>query len=79
MVRMRMTKGKRNERRSHHKTALPTQTNEGETPRLRHHASRKTGLYRGKSVLTVREKKKDTGEGQGGEKQTVENVEMPVT
>ena len=51
MVRMRTTKGKRNTRRSQHGIAAVGSTQEGEVMRLRHHASRETGTYRGREVL----------------------------
>jgi len=53
--RMRVTKGRRNNRRAHHTLDAPTLSFEGEakTPHLRHRASSVTGTYRGRSVIDV--------------------------
>lgn len=54
-VRMRHTKGHRNNRRSHHALEKPAVSLEGEAkvPHLRHRASSITGTYRGKQVINV--------------------------
>lgn len=54
-VRMRHTKGHRNNRRSHHALAKPAVGVEGDAkvPHLRHRASAVTGTYRGRQVLDV--------------------------
>ncbi|MEY2640633.1 MAG: ribosomal protein large subunit ribosomal protein [Candidatus Parcubacteria bacterium] len=54
-VRMRHTKGHRNNRRSHHALENPAISKEGETkvPHLRHRASPVTGTYRGRKVIDV--------------------------
>ncbi len=81
---MRITKGKRNSRRAHHGVTIPAYTMEGGTPRLRHRASRITGMYRGRQVLDVskreerRKKRKNQGEAtETDEKKTVEQVQSP--
>lgn len=52
MNRMRVTKSKRNNRRSHHGlSATAHTTDEDGTVRMRHRASRLTGKYRGRKVL----------------------------
>lgn len=54
-VRMRHTKGHRNNRRAHHALENPALSKEGETkvPHLRHRASPVTGTYRGRKVINV--------------------------
>ena len=69
MVRMRTTKGKRNKRRSHHGVT---------TSLLRHHASRKTGMYRGRQVFVVKQKQRDETTS-SEEKATTEVAEAPST
>lgn len=56
--RMRVTKGHRNNRRSHHGVDAPAISHEGEAkvPHLRHRASAVTGTYRGRQVLDVDKK-----------------------
>lgn len=53
MVRMRLTKSKVGSRRSHHAiTPKPlTATENGGVPTRRHHASRETGIYKGKKLF----------------------------
>jgi|GEM_PF-446020 len=53
--RMRVTKGHRNNRRSHHGTDGPTITIDKETgtPHLRHRANPTTGMYRGRKVMDI--------------------------
>ncbi len=83
MVRMRTTKGKRNTRRSHHGTTLPGHTRENGVARLRHRASRITGVYRGRNVIDtakresrlMRRKSADTGE----EQRTEEQASLPAS
>lgn len=53
MVRMRATKGKRNNRRSHHGASVPTTTMRDGVVARRHHASRVTGRYRSRTVLST--------------------------
>ena len=54
-VRMRHTKGHRNNRRSHHALDKPAVSMEGEAkvPHLRHRASPISGTYRGRQVIDV--------------------------
>ena len=81
MVRMRMTKGKRNSRRSHHGAAVAGYTQESGVYRMRHRAGRVTGLYRGRTVLDTAkraEKKRGKEERNDGEKRTVERAEAPL-
>lgn len=54
--RMRHTKSKTARRRSHHRADAPTLTQESGVARLRHRASRTTGMYRGRQVLNVADK-----------------------
>lgn len=51
--RMRVTKGHRNNRRSHHGVANPAVTIDTETgtPHMRHRANPTTGMYRGRKVI----------------------------
>lgn len=80
MNRMRVTKSKRNNRRSHHGVMSPAYTEEDATVRLRHRASRLTGLYRGRQVMDVKQKsgKKQKESVQGdGEKKIVEQATVP--
>jgi ribosomal protein L32 len=58
VVRMRATKGHRNNRRSHHEATSPTLSTEGESkvPHIRHRANPVTGKYRGRQVLDVDKK-----------------------
>lgn len=53
--RMRVTKGRRNNRRSHHGVPKVTLTTEGDTkvPHIRHRANPVTGTYRGRKVIDV--------------------------
>jgi len=53
--RMRVTKGHRNNRRSHHGIDGPTITIDKETgtPHLRHRANPTTGMYRGRKVIAT--------------------------
>jgi len=83
---MRITKSKRGSRRSHHTVAAPAYTtDEDGTVRMRHRASRLTGMYRQRQALdTARETKKaekkaERGRQGGGgeEKKTVEQVAAP--
>ena len=77
MVRMRMTKGKRNKRRSHYSITPAQFVQEGGVQRLRHRASRITGVYRGRAVLTIKQKaSKKTGEA-NPEKATSEVATLP--
>ena len=81
MNRMRLTKSKRNSKRSHHGMTDPAYTTEGETLRLRHRGSRLTGSYRGKKILEVKqrsEKEQKKSAGGEGEKKTVEQVTAPA-
>ena len=85
MNRMRMTKSKRNSRRSHHSANIPAHTEEDGTTRLRHRASRLTGIYRGRKVVsgnqsTDNKKEKQTPVSQGNsgdEKRTIEQIDAP--
>ena len=82
MNRMRVTKSKRNNRRSHHGISATTHTtDEDGTVRMRHRASRLTGMYRGRKVLDSTQKaEKRVRSKQGddtGEKKTVEQVAAP--
>jgi len=54
-VRMRVTKGRRNNRRAHHGVPKVTLTTEGDTkvPHIRHRANPVTGTYRGRKVIDV--------------------------
>jgi len=53
--RMRVTKGRRNNRRAHHSVTKETLTTEGDTkvPHIRHRANPVTGMYRGRQVIDV--------------------------
>lgn len=82
---MRTTKGKRNNRRSHHGASIPTHTTQDGVTRLRHHASRITGTYRSRSVLSMerhdarvqkKEEMKRTEGSDEGEKRTVEQASV---
>jgi len=55
---MRVTKGHRNNRRSHHGVDAPALSHEGEAnvPHLRHRANPTTGTYRGRQVIDVEKK-----------------------
>ena len=86
MIRMRSTKSKQGNRRSQHGvTSSAYTTDEDGGVRRRHRASRRTGKYRGRSVMDVtREMKKAekrAGQaqqsGDDGEKKTVEQVAAP--
>ena len=55
-VRMRITKGKRNSRRSHDSAGKFTQTIEAGVLRRRHYASRTSGVYRGRMVIDMSKK-----------------------
>ncbi len=57
-VRMRHTKGHRNNRRAHHALEKPAVSLEGEAkvPHLRHRANPTTGTYRGIQVINVAKK-----------------------
>lgn len=82
MNRMRLTKSKTNSRRSHHGLTSPAQTKEGKTVRLRHRASRKTGMYRDRKVMDVKQSNKRNDQSAAvkkstDEKKTVEHVEAP--
>lgn len=53
-VRMRHTKGHRNNRRSHHALEKPAVSlDESKVPHLRHRASPTTGKYRGLQVVSL--------------------------
>ena len=52
-VRMRSTSGKGGSRRANHKVNLATLKEEGGVMRLRHKASRITGMYRGKVIESI--------------------------
>lgn len=60
VVRMRATRGHRNNRRSHHALDALRITVDGKSnvPHLRHRANLITGQYRGKQVLNVETKLK---------------------
>lgn len=82
MNRMRVTKSKRNNRRSHHGVSATAQTIDDDgTVRMRHRASRLTGMYRGRKVVDGIQKAEKKAQGkQGddvGEKKTVEQVAAP--
>lgn len=56
-VRMRHTKGHRNNRRSHHALEKPAVSlDESKVPHLRHRASAITGTYKGMQVINVAKK-----------------------
>jgi ribosomal protein L32 len=57
-VRMRHTKGHRNNRRAHHALAKPAVSLEGEAkvPHLRHRANPTTGTYKGITVASLEKK-----------------------
>ena len=57
-VRMRSTSGKGGSRRSHHKIASTSQKEEGGVVRLRHRASRITGIYRGSTIASIEKRNK---------------------
>ena len=62
--------------------AMPAYTEEDGAVRLRHHASRSTGLYRGRKVIEVKQHadkkaEKPTQKQDGEEKKTVEQVAAP--
>ena len=87
MVRMRITKSKQGNRRSHHRVVSPAHTtDEDGTVRVRHRASRLTGMYRGRQIMDVSreikkvEKKAEQTQASNrddGEKKTVEQVDAP--
>ena len=80
MVRMRLTKSKRNSKRSHHSVAGPACTTDDGVVHLRHRASRLTGMYRGRRVLDVKQEsgtKQEKLAQDAGEKKTVEQVAAP--
>ena len=80
MNRMRVTKSKRNSRRSHHGIVVPAYSTDADgTVRMRHRASRVTGMYRGRSVLPAQESatKAEKSKQEDGEKKTVEQAEVP--
>ena len=85
MNRMRVTKSKRNNRRSHHSvSAAAHSTDEDGVVRMRHRASRLTGMYRGRQVMDnmreARKAEKRVQRKQGDnpeEKKTVEQVAAP--
>ena len=80
MVRMRLTKSKRNSKRSHHSLADPACTTDGDIVYLRHRASRLTGMYRGRRVFDVKQEsgaKQEKSAQDAGEKKTVEQVAAP--
>ena len=58
VVRMRHTKGQRNNTRSHHRLSNPAVTFDKETniPHLRHRASTVTGQYKGRMVIDMQAK-----------------------
>ena len=60
--RMRVTKGHRNNRRSHHGVDAPTISIDAETktPHLRHRANPTTGMYRGRKVIATANAVKET-------------------
>ena len=83
--RMRVTKSKRNSRRSHHSVSVSAHTIEEDgVVRTRHRASRLTGKYRGRQVVdstqiakTAENKAQQKQEEGTEEKRTVEQVEAP--
>ena len=82
MNRMRLTKSKRNSRRSHHGVSATAQTtDEDGTVRMRHRASRVTGMYRGRKVLESTQRAEKRAQDRQGdnteEKKTVEQVAAP--
>lgn len=58
VIRMRHTRAHTKNRRSHHALKADTITVDAETgtPHLRHRASLKTGMYRGRKVIDVTKK-----------------------
>lgn len=89
-VRMRSTSGKGGSRRSHNKIANSPQKEEGGIMRLRHRASRITGLYKGSVVEVIAKKNKKNIEKNlakkniqqeksdvESEKKTLEQAEIP--
>lgn len=72
---MKTTKGRRNNRRSHHGVQTKVMVSEGDVLRPRHRASRVTGMFRGKQVITIKEKKQDE---QAEQKKTVEQTDIPT-
>ncbi|MFA7193355.1 MAG: 50S ribosomal protein L32 [Candidatus Paceibacterota bacterium] len=53
-VRMRHTKGHRNNRRAHHKLDKPAVSlDESKVPHLRHRASATTGTYKGVKIASI--------------------------
>lgn len=89
-VRMRTTKGKRNSRRANHRVAVPPyargkdeEAKEGAPVRIRHHASRITGMYRNRSAVDMSgkrekiEQKRNRAEQESKEDRTVERAEIP--
>ena len=79
MNRMRVTKSKRNNRRAHHGVTVTAHTTDGDgVVRMRHRASRLTGVYRGRKVLdSVQKAEHKQKEGSAEEKNTVEQVAAP--
>ena len=89
MIRMQSTKSKQGGRRSHHQVAKSAYTTdqdgENGAVRIRHRASRFSGMYRGRKVIDtsreerkiekkVSQRQKDDGDV---EKKTVEQVAAP--
>ncbi len=56
VVRMRSTKGRRNDRRSHFGVKYVAKKTEGDIVRPMHRASRITGIYKGKVIIDTAKK-----------------------
>ena len=71
-VRMKLTKSKRNNRRSKHGLSTPAFVQEGDVARKSHRVSRINGMYKGREIL----KPKKVVEAKVEEKTTNEVTEM---
>ena len=82
VVRMRTSKGKRNQRRSHHAITVSGLTEVSGTLQRRHYASRVTGTYKGKEVKGIKKrevlsKKQRNADSAADEKRTTEQASVP--
>lgn len=74
MNRMRITRSKRNSRRSHHGVTFPAHSVEGGVLRLRHRASRISGVYRGRKIVSGTTENSSPSAKTDDEKRTEEQV-----
>ncbi len=60
----KVSKSRRDKRRTHHRLALPTVVEDRDTGEFRrpHHIDLKTGMYRGRQVLVQREEEPEDEE-----------------